>query len=384
MQFASNPSPVLNRLLANVRGNLGGMKVLCLGDSKVWGSITGDVAPAGPGGSSWPSQLATFLSALGIPADLGLSIPQASNTNVPATDTRWVTAAGWTTGYATYPTTLFGIGGAASWLGALGCADLTYTPGTSCDTFDVYYVSAVGFGTFKMAIDAAASGGTVVNAGVAPTAIKKATIAGGISSAHVLHLGAPATTGFTIVGIDSYLSLTGKVRVGNAGVVGCSAFQIADQLVPQALASLSTIRAYAPDLTIINLSGTIDGLYSFTPTQVMNAIQAIIATCALTGDVILMTETPTLPGIANIGSTVALETSLAAMMAQYAVSADLSLVDMFAAFQPVAQMQALGFYNWTLTPADAFHLSATGNKVIASMALRSILRLCNAYVTPIA
>lgn len=366
--------PVLNFKLNRVRAGTGSLKALCIGDSKVWGTINGVASPAAPGGSSWPSQLSTQLTALNLPSVLGFSIAQADAANVPSTDTRWVTAAGWTSGYETYPTALYGFGGAASWLMAVGASDGTYTPGTTCDTVDVYYEGGPGYGTFKVADTAASAGGTAFNAGAQPIGVYKATITFARGNAHVIHIGSVTVASVAIVGIECYDSTAALIRVGNAGVVGCSAFQFADNLIASLIGSIATIKAYAPDLTFISLSGTIDGLYSFSPGQVINSIASIVNACQLSGDVIIMSEVPTLPITPSaLGTTLTLEAQMVPLLKNYCAQQGILFIDAYSAFQPYTTMQAQGYYNFTANPLDAFHLSAQGNAALAYLALKGLV-----------
>jgi lysophospholipase L1-like esterase len=252
-------------------------KVLFLGDSTTEG-IGSSLGGTFVGYGSYPSRVKLSGSA-SPPVVNGLAIYNI-------VDDRWTLGSGWTF------TAGFGFcqggnnAGALNESGAAG--DLTFTPGATQGTFDsftVYYLTNPGNGSAT--VTATGGSATTINtsaaAGYATVTVKASGASTGNSVA--VH---PVSGAVFIEAIEPFLSTTPTIRKGNAGVSGATSGQCATN---GSFNSLSAIKAYAPDLTVISL-GINDAAVNGNDVFLGANLQAIIAAAQVSGDVILSTMPP--------------------------------------------------------------------------------------------
>lgn len=301
--------PTFRKALASVRAGVRDAKVLCIGDSTTAG-VGADPANVfnhgGPG--SYPYQLARLLGAY-VPAASGLGIPPSKISGSP--DVRWTPGSGWATGN-------FAWGNGSAYVTTQGAtAALTFTGGVLADTYDIYYLQNAGLGSIT--VQATGGNATTTNT-VGAAAVKKVTVSAGAASATNVVTITPAgnLAPVLIIGVESSLSTTRKVRVGNAGVGSSTSAQWV--ALPNDFGGIPAIKAYAPDLTIISL-GINDTNGGVAPADFGTALRAIIAAAKVSGDVLVL---PPLPfTAAGPAASIALEKQYAATAAALGPMLDL-------------------------------------------------------------
>jgi hypothetical protein len=264
------------RGLARVRSGASDAKLLVCSDS------TG----AGTGGgtsplvlASWPSRLAVALDEVPyLTAARGLGVPPTNIGSDP--DTRWTAGAGWT------KTGVLGFGGGSVWQATNPAGSLVYADTILADRFDVYYARNTSLGTLGIT----ATGGSVVNQSTAGTQGVGVVTVSAASAATDNTVTITGSGGGTyVLGVEPWLSGTRRVRVGNASVPSSSTVNwVASSTT---YGAIPTLKAYAPDLTIICL-GINDGRNSVAPATFTANMQALIAAAQTSGDVIAMTPVP--------------------------------------------------------------------------------------------
>jgi lysophospholipase L1-like esterase len=330
--------PYLHRALGSVLSGVGDRKLGLIGDSTTWGY--GGVNGIGPA-----NNLAKLLTAAGIPAALGLTVPV-----FPAAaafpDTRWSVGTGWSqvieSGWS------FG-GFNSTYVGASGAGPntLTFTPsgGYQYDTFDVWYIAAPALGSFTMDVD---GGISMVVITTGSPAIAKATIKGSASATHVLKIGSVTPGGVLIVGIEPSLSTTPRLRIANMGVGG-STSTTWSMTTPGGYSSIDAIRAYAADVWIINL-GVNDASDTVTSALYLADLHTIAQACALSGDVFVASPVP------SGTSATTLEAAYAAALPAFCASNGYGFIDLFDRWGGAAafgKLQPLGYYHDTLHPGPS-------------------------------
>lgn len=247
-------------------------KILCIGDSTTIGAGTLTGTP-----DSYPYLIASQLATEGVPSARGLAVgPRAIGPDV-----RWSVGAGWTE-------EAFGWAANSSMKGAVGSSALTFTDTTLADRYDVYYWTANGAGS----VTAQATGGSAVTQDTHSLSvnIQKFTVsAGSAATTNVLTITNASAAEVHIVSVEPWHSTVKRVRVANAGVAGATTTAWVDP--KSGAGSPNCIRAYAPDLTIINL-GIND---AFTPLAVetyLANIQTLIDVASETGDVLIHLPVP--------------------------------------------------------------------------------------------
>lgn len=271
-RFTSTVLPKWTKALATVRNAAGDAKILCVGDSTVLG-VGSTAGGTNPTAAAWPTRLVSLLNSAGVTAARGL----ASQGN--ATDNRW-SATGWT------GTNGFGFGNRI-WFDSGSSHTLSYSDSlTAADTVDVYYLKNTGNGTITTTFG---SGTPVAQSTNATAGIGKvtATAAAATAGQTVAMVSTSAFVG--VVGVETYLSTTNKVRVGNVGVSGSTSTLWTSNAT--ATGPANAISTYAPDLTVICL-GINDATTSVAQATYAANIQTLITAAAVSGDVILMTPPP--------------------------------------------------------------------------------------------
>lgn len=307
--------PGWRKARARVLGRAGDAKVLCIGDSTVWGS---GATVAGP--ESWPGRLAAVLRGMGLPSAQGLSAPPIA----AATDARWAPGTGWPDARN------FGFAGVTAWRANSPAGNLVYAdPDVVADRFDVYYMRNTSFGTLTMT---ATGGSAVVQNTAGAAGILKATVsAASPSAANALTIA--ATGQVYVVAIEPWLSTTSTIRIGNAGVPSTTLLSWNDATT---FKSLQAIAAYAPDLTIIGLGVNDAGTTGagIDAATYMSRLSGLVTAAALTGDVVCLTPVPS-----QTASQAASEASYQAAL----IASTYPVIDLFGRAGSYAAMNALGF-----------------------------------------
>lgn len=308
--------------MSKVRVATGSAKLFCCGDSTTFGS------PNGPA-SSYPAQLTGLLNSYHVPAVQGLAIPPSA---IPAAgspaDARWVANTGWIRNNGQ------GMADGASWRAPSGISTtLTYTPGITCDSFDIYYLMINGS---SGSIAAQGTGGSVVNfsaVGSGAGSIGKTTVTCPSGSSNVLTM-TPSIGDVYIVGVEAYLSTQSAVRVANGGV---SSSATGTWKNDTGWHSLPIIRKYQPDMSIIML-GINDAAVPVSVATWTANMQAIISACQASGDVMLMSVVPSFTtGYAPY------EVQYQAAAQQLALINGCSLIDIYGRFGSWALANAAGW-----------------------------------------
>lgn len=287
-----------NKALAKMRNGEADAKLLCLGDSTTAG-IGSSTAATVAAIKGYPRRLAELINASGTPAASGLALPKSSSGS-QAADTRWTGGTNWALDQAAI--VFMGFGGKGMFWRGVGitAGNLVFADSAvNADTFDVYYRRQPGSsstGTFDVTatggstttVDAAATGGA--------TRIEKVTVsaASAATSNTVTIAGKTAAKTVDIVAVEPYLAATRKIRVGNGGASGSQTLDWVSYYQDNTANSynaLYAIRAYAPDLTIIDL-GINDAGSAVSEANYASRLSQIITACQASGDVLLKTMLP--------------------------------------------------------------------------------------------
>jgi hypothetical protein len=270
------------KALANVRTGTASAKVLCVGDSTTIGATTSSTHEWQ---ASWPTVMVELMNWTVAPAMVGLGAPCSDLAGGGTTDDRWGIGSGWVNA------------GSASNLGwgGTGCltapdssaSALTYTAGIIADTYDVYWLRSSTTGAFSIA----ATGGSTTNisAGGATGVIKTTVTAPTASPANVVTITPTGSAPVYIVGVEPSLAAFPCVKVGNPSQDGSKA---QGWTTSTSLGGVPCLKAYAPDLTFINLGINDGGAHAGTATFT-TWIQTIITGALISGDVIVCGISPT-------------------------------------------------------------------------------------------
>ena len=295
--------PIWRTKLSNVFNGAGDARILFIGDSTTWGAYSA-AYPANATSSGWPALMSRMMPA-SLPASNASATPQAAGT----TDSRVTLAGAFTQSNLA--------AGFAHWCYTVnGTGTLTvFTPrdGVIYDSFTIYTQGGQGGGT----ISATATGGTTTNI-VQPysnNVVKTTVTAGSAGTSNAVTLSWVSGTSVQVIGIEAFSSTTRRIRFSNAGFSGSTSGVWTD-----ANTSLSAIKAWAPDLTIIML-GINDAQSNIPPATYQANIQTIITNAKLSGDVVVMTVVPSDP---SLTTAVALEKSYACSLPSRAQTTCLS------------------------------------------------------------
>lgn len=275
--------PHLHQALSGPRNGVSGdRKILLVGDSTTYGYGGGI---GGLGGVGIVNALAKGLTARGIPAAPGLSIPNCPA--APGPDPRWIAGTGWSQ-VSAEPWSFGGLDPTWFATGA-GHNTLSFTPGGgyTYDTFDIWYIVNTGLGSFKAAIDGGAQT-TITTSG--PGAITKTTITATAGISHVVNFG-DITGSVLIVAVEPSLSTQPTLRIGNAGVSTSTSGEWVVTTGNAGFGPLDAIAAYAPDVTIINLEIN-DAENNISVSTHLANITTIAAIAKFSGDVLVQSAFP--------------------------------------------------------------------------------------------
>lgn len=327
-------------------------RVICLGDSTTSG-VNADSYTTTPGtiwqntANTYPYQLAKFLTALGVTADVALALPGSSG----SPDAHWAFSGG-----SSYAAPTVGIGGAQGALLPSVGSQIVVTPGGLANTYKIYYYQSSGSGT----ITATATGGsaTTINANATPAGIVSTTItAASASTSNTVTLACTvAGSGVVVVGIEFWNSATpNRVRIFPCGASGQPSASFADST---AYGSSATALAFAPDLTIISL-GLNDVRLGTALATTISRLTTLANNARLTGDALFMSAVPAGTGSAGPIDVTSLNNYLAGVGGAY--------IDLQARY-------GRNMYAQGLQSSDQIHPNAMGYGDIARVVTNSLLR----------
>lgn len=241
-----------HQAIGRVMSGAGDATLLCEGDSILAGLFTNQIGP-GP-----TIELERVLAgALGIPVTDGLAIPTAGSLAGP--DNRWAAGAGWTQGSAFFPGNSWGgvtaAGGQTIWNGAAAAGgSLVFQPrvGTpNGDNMDVYSIGGSFSVNFQLGTD------TVLGS---LSGLQKTTVSGASTSRPLCTVHAPTGLGCFIIGVDTRLSTTPTLRVGNASTTssstggGATAAGWTNTSGAAGSQPQQCVSFYNPDVVLVNIS----------------------------------------------------------------------------------------------------------------------------------
>lgn len=333
------------------------VKIAMIGDSTTAGLGSGSGGTQNLNGAkatAYPAQLAKLFNGAGLTANVnsmwGNNALAAIAAPSPYDPSLSFAGSGvWSAG----PTAL----GGAMFLNSTTTDALSYTPTTSTDSIDVYYVQSTGFATFTVK-DGSTTLGTPNAAGTA--AFIKASFTRTVS-ANAINLARTGTGAqLYVAGIDTWNSTTDKVKVLNMGISGTQSNGYLANT--QTWDFLKSILVVSPDVVVIDL-GINDVRNNVAAATYQSNVQTVITTLQTGGiDVVLLRynpdNSPVNPGLLP-----------AYQGAQYALAAanNIPLIDLTARYGSYATMNAQGDY------FDAVHQTAQGYSDFA-MSLWQILR----------
>jgi lysophospholipase L1-like esterase len=354
-QAAFTPVPntygqnLLHRAIAQMEaGVTPDRKVLLVGDSVWYGYAgTGTQPTAGRGPAL---AMAKYLSGLGIPAQVGLS--KLKENGGLGNDARWVLGTGWGIAGGLANSSWGGqASGAIAAAGAAGTA--VYTPGTTCDSFDIYFLVNANQGS----VLATATGGTPTacngTSGGARSIGKVTVTAAARNATNTLTFATVTTNPVQIIGVEAFDSTTPTLRIGDGGAIGATAASWNAGVGIIGNNPASCVAAYAPDFVVLN-SGINDAFLTFTTAQFIANMGTLISQyLALGAGVMVLPPVPSAPGDARLPG----ETSYASALPGLCAGLGATYVDTFNAWGGVNAyntLNPLGYY------ADTFHPSVMG------------------------
>lgn len=288
--------PVWTAALKRVARGTGRARLLVAGDSTVAGA-GGNASTSlwtGAWNKSWSFRLAAALSVRGIPTSTD-SITTSQNISTgtyPAFDPRVALSGTTLPAPLSAGATGNGLGGASLWQIAYGTGNgkLAFTPTSQWDTAFVYTPRTPSLsGTLTWDVDGGSTG-SLLQTGANLLVLSNGGVLSPALGIHTLNFTnvTPSTTAFLSAAI-CYDSTKPAVDVINAGcsslLVGSTTIGLARNDSPYA--SSSAIGYIAPDLTIICCTIN-DANAATNPATYASAMQIVITTAKVSGDVILM------------------------------------------------------------------------------------------------
>lgn len=285
--------PAYKAALASMVAGTRDVKILCVGDSTTTGKGSSNAAISQRTG--YPFRLAYLLGRQHAPSTVGLVVPQIESNTQQANDTRVTLGVGWSRAVG------FAFGAVWRTPGNSSAVLTVAEDDVQANAWDIYYLadtSTSALGT----IVASATGGsavTVATGGQATAGVKKMTVtAPTASNSNVLTIrnsDVLASHQIYIVGVEAYRTTGAKsIRVSNVGISGAGADTWVAVTGNAAWTGPEAIKAYAPDLTIIDL-GINDASAGRTTAAFMADMATLIAAAKSVGsDVVIKTMVPSL------------------------------------------------------------------------------------------
>lgn len=330
--------------LAKTLSGQANTRVLCIGDSTTYGVYSNNTSSGDFNKYSWTSQLASLLTAKGIPANANSFMGFGAQTyqNRFSTDGRLSNFTNWN-GYSTGGSGANTIGGMLAVSNTVGGTFL-YTPSSPCDTYKGWGICSASNGVLGLQVESGAlvtlneNGANSIVSGNATGVLGNALTVSYQSGGHVF-----------LIGIEAYNSQAKQVCVANAGWPGAAVNDIDgnNQLSSNAFWSpLAGALAYAPDLYIVDIgindwNATGSGI---TPIQYQAALLAYLTSLHAIADVILVSPAPSAISAASD----AYQQQFVQAMASVASAIGIIFVDNWTRFGPYEQ-NTVAYYN-TLHP----------------------------------
>lgn len=330
--------PKWRRALGRVKAGTGNARLSFLGDSTFYGIGSNNAASGNYPPLSLPTQLSTMFNAISVNANWQSFWGSGGTANGSLQfDSRVTIGGGW--GQDTIHQSFGGDLITTSTAGTL-----TFLPTTNVDTFKVWYVTAAGNGTLSLALNS----GTATNQNTAgATGIASKNIVGTLGS-NTLDIAYVSGGSIFIIGVEAFNSSQNRIDVLNGGWPTAKSGDWNNTSQPWS--PLTFLSSVAADLTLINL-GINDWDNSISVATYTANVQALITAALLTGDVILVTPTPS---STVFGGTVAIQTAFVAAMYSLASTNNIPIVDLWARWQGASGgytiYNALGYYYDTLHP----------------------------------
>ena len=258
-------------------------KVAFIGDSTTAGGISSGTVNQYRI-NSFPSVLATLLSNAGYPSASSNAFGNgAAASGVGQTYGIWDSRLSGTGSWVLQPSNFLGVGGNLLGTASASAGTLTFTPGISTDSCDIYYYDQAG--VFTVNVNGGATITTVT--GTSTSTIKKTTVTftAGVNVINLVWV----SGGINIGGFDAYTSTTPQIHLLNFGSNGATASSLSTNASGYAPPNWYTF--IASDLTIISL-GINDWSTSVSVSSYTNALQSLITLASVSGDVILMSPFP--------------------------------------------------------------------------------------------
>jgi lysophospholipase L1-like esterase len=348
--FSSVPGMMFPPSLYKIRAAIGrqstggsAAKIVFLGDSTTMGELS-DATLANYRPNSFPAKLASLLTATGVSSAMTNAFGNggfANGTSVGYVDSR---LSG--TGSAAL---LSGsdIGAGGLMLGVINATGvLSFAPGATSDTVDIYYLDSTG--VFTVNVDGGATLSTVTM--TATNTVKKVTVSytAGVRTVNVVWV----SGSFFIGGFNCYTLAAKTIQLLNLGSGGSTAVVLAGNA---AYAPKKWIELIAPDLTVISL-GINDWIAGNSQAAFSAALQTLITSSRISGDVVLMTPFPSATSQASLAS----QAAYCATVKALAISNGIQCIDENANLVSKSLMTTNGL------GSDANHPNGLGYAVIAA------------------
>jgi hypothetical protein len=299
--------------------------------------------------------LATLLGSRLCTTQLSGSIPMPQTATY---DDRWATASGWTLPPTNGSGAGIGIGDNGYMQGAVSAAGTaTFTPLSTkqVDTFDVWYLGAPNTGVFKVNVDGGAD--TTITTTNATNGYYKTTLTVTRATGHVLNMHTVTVNPVYVILVEAYDSTAKSLHVAQASIDG-----IGTTFYYSQTASTTAIKAYAPDLTLIEF-GADDAIQATPPSTAtfMTQLETVITACQVSGDVVLWSPPNPNPSGPATPTQIADLNGYVAAMASWAASNGVGYIDTATRLGPYSEWgTALG-----MVYTDGVHANAIGNADIA-------------------
>lgn len=252
-----------------------------VGDSTTAGAISGAVSSDNRP-LCWGARLAALLTEGGMPACMTNAIGNAQGaTGGGIAFNNWDSRLSSTGAFAVASSNQMAGGLSTSTPGSAG--SVSFTPGVSSDTVDLYFYDQTG--SFNVNVD---GGATIQTVALTNTSLPRKVTVTYPAGVHTINVVWVSGT-FNFLGFDAYTAASPQVHLLNLGSGGATATTLSANAT--AFDPIRWYRFFAPDLSIISL-GINDWIAGTALSTYTTNLQTIITACLLSGDVILMTPFP--------------------------------------------------------------------------------------------